>query len=80
MTSRAGQAALRLIAFDKLSLKAGESRTVTLSIDPRLLAHFDVKAHGWSLAAGDYAVAVGHASSDLSLSATARLAAQKLKP
>ena len=78
--SLAGQPALRLIAFDKLSLKAGESRTVTLPVDPRLLAHFDVKAHGWSLAAGDYEVAVGHAASDLSLSATARLGAQKLKP
>lgn len=51
---------LQLAAFDRVSLKPGESRTVTFSLDPRLLSEVD--AHGVrAVQPGRYRVAVGGA-------------------
>jgi len=70
----------RLIGWKKVDLKPGETRHVTVSADPRLLAEFDEKAHGWKLAAGTYKVAVGASAQDLKLDGSARLAALRIKP
>ena len=70
----------RLIGWKKLDLKPGETRHVTLSADPRLLAAFDEKAHNWRLGSGTYKVAVGASSDDLALSGAARLTAKRIKP
>ncbi len=50
------EAPKRLGGWDKVALKPGESRTVSVSLDPRLLATFDAKGHQWSIAAGDYSL------------------------
>ena len=70
----------RLIGWEKLDLKPGETRRVTVTADPRLLASFDERAHGWKLAAGTYRVAVGASAEDLKLDGSARLAAARIKP
>jgi len=70
----------RLIGWRKLSLNPGETRRVELSADPRLLAAFDTQKPGWTLAAGDYRVAVGHEAGQAQLSGRAQLTAQRLKP
>ena len=70
----------RLIGWKKLDLKPGETRHVTLSADPRLLAAFDETAHGWKLTAGTYRVAVGASAENLKLEGAAKLAAQRIKP
>ena len=80
LTTRPGGPKLRLIGFDKVALKPGETRHVTLTADRRLLADYDVKAHGWKVAAGTYKVAVGASSADLTLAGEARVEAQTLKP
>ena len=80
LTARPGGALLRLVGFQKVSLKPGETRHVTLAADRRLLADYDVAHHGWSVAGGSYAVAVGASSADLTLTGQAKVTAQRLKP
>ena len=80
LTGMAGRPVRRLIAFDKLALKPGETRRVTLTPDPRLLARFDEAAHGWRIDPGGYQVAVGASSEDLGPSASFRLKARLVKP
>jgi beta-glucosidase len=48
-----------LRAFAKVALHPGESTTVSLPLDRRAFAYWDVTQNGWVVAAGDYAVQVG---------------------
>jgi beta-glucosidase len=80
LTSAAGKPLQRLIGFEKVDLKPGETRRVTVTADPRLLAGFDVAGHHWSLKAGDYQVAVGASSADLALKGVAKVKARTIKP
>lgn len=52
----------RLVGWARVDLQPGESRTVTIAADPRLLASWDASADGWRQAAGDYDVYVGRAA------------------
>jgi len=52
----------RLVGFTKLALKAGESKSVTVPIDPLYLSSFDATLHRWIELPGTYAVMVGGAS------------------
>ncbi|MGR4865093.1 beta-glucosidase [Caulobacter sp. LARHSG274] len=72
------EAPQRLIGFSKVDLAPGASKTVSLTLDPRLLAVWDAKAHGWSVAAGDYVVTLGASSRDAAAKAQVTLAAQAL--
>jgi beta-glucosidase len=58
LTQAAGDARTRLLGFERVELKAGESRTVTVTADPRLIARFDAGAGGWRIAEGNYSVAL----------------------
>ena len=60
---------MRLLAFERIELRPGEKREVTLKAEPRLLAHFDASAEQWRIAAGSYRVAVGESAADLKLTA-----------
>ncbi|MBQ1561470.1 fibronectin type III-like domain-contianing protein, partial [Caulobacter sp.] len=80
LTDAAGKATQRLIGFEKIDLKPGETRRVTLTADPRLLASFDAKAKRWNLTGGQYQVAVGASSADLTLKGGAKVAPRALKP
>jgi beta-glucosidase len=70
----------RLIGWKKIALKPGESRRVRVQADPRVIAAYDEAAHGWHVAAGDYAVSVGASSADLTLSGKAKLSDSRLRP
>ena len=52
----------RLVAFDRVALAPGESKTVTLKIDPKYMSVFDEQKDGWQLLSGDYKVLVGPSS------------------
>jgi beta-glucosidase len=80
MPADSGEAPRRLVGFQKVALQPKQSRTVTVTIDPRLLATFDVPAHKWKIAAGSYPIEVGHSSRDLVLNASANVAAAQLAP
>ena len=57
----------RLVAFSKVPLEPGESKQVTLSIDPKYLSIFDEASDAWKLVPGSYTFMVGGSSQDLSL-------------
>jgi beta-glucosidase len=80
LTNAAGKPLQRLIGFEKVELKPGETRRVTVTADPRLLGGFDVAGKRWSLKAGDYQVAVGASSADLALKGAAKIKARSIKP
>jgi len=62
-----------LSAFDRVSLKAGQSERVTLTIDKRELSYWNTKANTWSVATGTRQVLVGNSSRDLPASTTYRI-------
>lgn len=52
----------RLGAFAKTDLKPGQSKSIELAIDPRLLATYQAAGNNWHIDKGDYDVWVGQAS------------------
>jgi beta-glucosidase len=52
LTEAAGDERMRLLGFERVELQPGESRQVTLTADPRLLATFDGTAGQWRIAEG----------------------------
>jgi beta-glucosidase len=73
-------ATARLVAFAKLELKPGESRRLSVAVDPRLLASFDTNAQVWRVAAGDYVFKLGPSSAESAATATVHLGETTLKP
>jgi len=66
------EAPRRLVGFDKLSLKPGQTGSSAVTVDPRLLATYDEPTGDWVIAPGTYEVQLGASSDDIR--ATARLA------
>ena len=60
----------KLAAFEKVALKAGETKTVTLSVDPSDLAVWNTNSHEYTLESGNYKVEVGSSSKDIRKTAT----------
>jgi beta-glucosidase len=73
LTEAAGDKRMRLLGFERVELGPGESRRVTLTADPRLLARFDGEAERWHIAEGTYEVAVGKAADAPTLTAEVEL-------
>ncbi len=69
----AGEPFKRLVAFQKIALDPGESKSVTLSLDPHYLSIFNEDKNAWELVPGEYTVQVGGSSRDLPLSGTFRI-------
>lgn len=68
----------RLGGWDKVSLAPGASRTVTVNIDPRLLATWDEGTHSWRIAPGTYQVMLGTSARDIRQTVTVHLAGATL--
>ncbi len=62
-----------LVAFDRVHLAAGESRTVTIAVPARRLAYWSESAGKWTRATGARPVLVGGSSRDLPLEAMAQI-------
>jgi beta-glucosidase len=58
-----------LKAFAKVALEAGESKTVTLTLDRQSLAFYDPSIPGWFAEEGRFEVLVGASSADIRLQA-----------
>jgi beta-glucosidase len=71
LTHAAGERRLRLLGFERVELQPGETRPVTLSVDPRLLARFDTAAGQWRITQGSHQVAVGRNATQFALEAQA---------
>ena len=78
--SSAGVTSYRLAGWEKLRLAPGETRRVSVTVDPRVIARFDTAAPGWKLDAANYSVTVGRFAGDNMLSGSASLDAQSIKP
>ena len=74
LTKRLGVAEMRLIGWSKVNLAAGETRRVTVTADPKLLADFDAARNLWVVAGGPYEVSLGSASDSLAAHETAIVA------
>ena len=59
LPSAAGEPFKRLVGWQRLPLKALESQTVTLSIDPLYLSIFNAEKDGWELVPGVYTAFAG---------------------
>ena len=80
LTDAAGRTQQRLIGWSKVALKPGETRTVRVSADPRLVASWDEPGHAWRVAAGIYRLFVGADAASPRLKGEAKLTAATLKP
>ncbi len=79
--SREGSdAPMRLAAFTRVELKPGETRRVTLTAEPRIVADYDVKLPGWRIAPGRYRVAVARDAGDRTMVSSATLSGSTMKP
>ena len=56
-----------LKGFKKVFLQPGESKKVTITLDRRSLAYYDVSAHAWDVAPGVYRILLGSSSQDIGL-------------
>ena len=72
------EAPKRLGGWAKLDLKAGESHSATVTIDPRLLAVYDSPSKTWRIKAGDYKVMLAGSAADIVETKTVHLDAQTL--
>ena len=61
-----------LKGFQKVFLKAGESRRVTIELDDKAFRWFNAKDNRWENETGHYVVSVGASVSDIRLSTTLR--------
>jgi beta-glucosidase len=66
--------AKELKAFAKVALKPGETKRVTVALDPRSFACYDVKTGGWRAEAGEFEILVGRASDAILRTGLVRMA------
>ncbi|MGW4729581.1 fibronectin type III-like domain-contianing protein [Streptomyces shenzhenensis] len=62
--------ARRLVQWSRLSLAAGQSRTVELVVDDKHLSIWDTAAKQWSRPIGEYGLHLGASAADLRLTTT----------
>jgi beta-glucosidase len=67
LPASAGEPPKRLAGWSKVQLNPGESREVTLSINPRELSIYDEGTNAWKQLPGRYTFMVGGSSKDLPL-------------
>ena len=63
----------RLVGWSKIQLNAGESKEVSVAVDPQFLSIFNTSKHGWELVPGEYGIMVGGSSQDLPLKSSISL-------
>jgi beta-glucosidase len=72
------EAPKRLGGWQKVLLQPGETKSLTLIVDPRLLAVFDTTANNWKIAAGSYRVMLASAANEIHQTVTVQLRALTL--
>jgi beta-glucosidase len=63
----------RLVGWKRVTLTPGESQSVMVQIDPRVLQTFDDSKNAYNFAAGEYEVVVGPSSDNTPLKASLRI-------
>ena len=70
----------RLVGWSKIALKSGETQTVTLAAEPRLLARYDALVHVWRIPTGPYGVSVRTSATDIKASTFVDITGGTIKP
>jgi beta-glucosidase len=55
------------VGWSKVQLKPGESKEVSVDVDPKFLSIYNTDQHGWQMIPGEYGFMVGGSSQDLPL-------------
>ena len=74
-----GEPPRQLRAFAKVSLKPGETRRVSMRLDPRSFSVYNPTAHAWEFPGGAYRILAGTSSRDLPLQAKLTITSNKLE-
>ena len=75
-----GDRARRLAGWERIELRPGETRSATLTVDPRFLARFEDRADDWRIFPGRYTFYLGASAVDVSLSRSIELTGRRLPP
>ncbi|HEX3680923.1 MAG TPA: glycoside hydrolase family 3 C-terminal domain-containing protein [Bryobacteraceae bacterium] len=67
LPANAGEPPKRLVGWSKVRLNPGETREVSVDVDPKYLSVYDEAQDGWKLVPGSYKFMVGGSSQDLPL-------------
>ncbi len=78
LTNMAGKPTERLVGFAKVDLAPGETKEVTMTLDPRLLANWSGK--DWAVSGGLYSFALGANAAELQAPVSVKIAPRHLKP
>jgi len=65
--SKIARPAKELRGFAKVALQPGETKHVTIDLDARAFAFYDVTAKGWHITPGSFGILVGTSSADIAL-------------
>jgi len=74
LPSAANESFKRLVAWDRIPLAPGESKTITLPLNAMCLSIFDTQKNNFTQLPGDYKIHAGSSSRDLPLTATLKVA------
>ena len=66
----AGERFKRLVGWQRLELAPGESKTVTVAVNPRVMSIFDEQTNAWNLLPGAYKIFAGPSSNETPLNGT----------
>jgi beta-glucosidase len=56
-----------LKGFSKVNLAPGETKTVTVKLDPRAFSYYDLGKHAWTITPGDFDLFVARSAADIRL-------------
>jgi beta-glucosidase len=73
LPANTGEPPKRLVGWSRVDLNPGESKNVTVEVEPLFLSIFDVGHHSWQRPAGEYMFMAGGSSQDLPLKAKLNL-------
>jgi beta-glucosidase len=74
LPSSAGEPFKRLVGWEMVSLAAGESKAVSLTLEPKYLSIFNVDKENWELTRGEYKISVGGSSKSTPLNQAVTIA------
>jgi beta-glucosidase len=69
----AGEPFQRLVGWERVELKPGELKTVSVKIDPLMLSIYDERKSGWQLLKGTYHISAGPSSAETPLKGALRI-------
>ncbi len=80
LTGAARRPLKELKGYEKLSLKPGETKTASFTLDYRSFAWYNTKLQDWYAASGDYEILIAASSKDIRLSEKIHLTTKKVLP